>query len=156
MYCRGNSAFLFSGFPLLTTSLLGQVLHGVHDPNAISFIYVTDYTSHPDLPSLPPNEPWSRGLEGRIVKIVLWDEQVELAKTVRVGSYYSIERLRLRRHITGQQVQGRLGGQQKNVHMLNPQNQTKTELMQLLRYVTPTLSPTDTKTRLQAQGAMAS
>jgi len=59
-----------------------------------------------------------RGLEKRIVKVVLWDEQMEMAKNIEPGCYYTIRKLRLMQSTTGGQFQGRLGGAERLIHRL--------------------------------------
>jgi hypothetical protein len=110
-----------------------QVLHVTLDNTDMPYLYVTDYTTHPDLPAAPSGEVWSRGLEGRIVKISLFDEQVEMAKTLQPGCFYSIRNLRLKKFTTFSEIQGRLGGNERLVHKLKVKDTANEELKALLR-----------------------
>lgn len=97
-----------------------QVIHKVHGTDGVACLYVTDYTNNSEISSTRINEPWSHRLEGRIMKISLWDKQTETANIVEPGSFYRIERLRVKRSATTSMVLGRLGGPNKHVYKLNP------------------------------------
>ena len=109
-----------------------QVLHADYNPNGLSHIYVTDYTRHADLPVVPASCGWSHGLEKRIVKVVLWDEQMAMAKNVQSGWYCTIRKLRLMQSTTGGQFQGRLGGSERLIHRLKSANSNNARLVSLL------------------------
>jgi len=110
-----------------------QVLHVDYKPNGVSSIYITDYTRHPDLPVVPASNAWSHGLEKRIVKVILWDQQLEMAKAVEPGCYYTIRKLRMVQSTTGNQFQGRLGGSERLVHKLQAKSTSNDKLVALLR-----------------------
>jgi hypothetical protein len=74
-----------------------------------------------------------RGLEKRIVKVVLWNEQMEMAKNVEPGCYYTIRKLRLMQSTTGGQFQGRLGGAERLIHRLKSTESSNARLAALLQ-----------------------
>lgn len=86
----------------------------------MSFIFITDYTQHRDLPVI--TTPWSQGLEKYISKVVLIDGQAEMARTVEPGNFYIIRKLRMTHSTTGNQFQGRLGGAERLIHKLNKES----------------------------------
>jgi hypothetical protein len=110
-----------------------QVLNADYNPNGLSYIYITDYTVHPDLPVVPASSAWSRGLEKRIVKVVLWDEQMSMANSVEPGCYYTIRKLRLMQSTMGGQFQGRLGGTERLIHRLKSIDTGNARLAKLLQ-----------------------
>jgi len=99
-----------------------QVLHAIYGPNGRSHIYVTDYSMRSELLSQDLKGEWANGLDGRILKINLFDNQEEMAKQVEVGSIYSIKKLRLKTSQTGRQFQGRLGGVERLISLISPKN----------------------------------
>lgn len=122
--------------PISNTYLIylsGQILDTYYNPNGLSYIYITDYTHHPDLPVVPAINAWSRGLDKRIVKVVLLDEQMAMAKTVETGCYYTIRKLRLLQSTTGGQFQGRLGGAERLIHRLRSTDSSNVRLAALLK-----------------------
>lgn len=112
-----------------------QVLHADYNPNGVSSIYVTDYTRHPDLSIVSEKHAWSHGLDKRIVKVTLWDEQLEMAKAVKPGCYYTIHKLRMVQSTTSNQFQGRLGGAERLIHKLKAKPTGNDKLVALLEYV---------------------
>ncbi|TFK42385.1 hypothetical protein BDQ12DRAFT_676116 [Crucibulum laeve] len=111
-----------------------EILHTVPaTANKAAFIYVTDYTSHPNLFATQLQEAWARRLEGHVAKIVLMDAQSTMAESVKIGSYYSIKKLRLKRSTTGNQFQGFLGGNEPLIRMLNATNKENQHLADLLK-----------------------
>jgi len=95
-------------------------------------LYVTDYTASPNLPPAP-NEPWSRGLEGRVAKISLWDGQVNMATSIEPFSFYSILKLRMKTNTTSRYFDGRLGGEERLIHKLKSSNVANEHLAALIR-----------------------
>ncbi|KAF8891203.1 hypothetical protein BD779DRAFT_1513799 [Infundibulicybe gibba] len=131
-----------------------EVLHAIRDSSTEpTCLFVTDYTPHSDFP--PFDEPWvPKGLSGHIVKIILRDAQVDMAQAVQVGSYYSIEKLRIQKSAITKQFQGSLGGSESLIHLLNPRNTSNESLSQLLRHKEewqaegqPMVSPADARPR---------
>ncbi|RDB21408.1 hypothetical protein Hypma_011802 [Hypsizygus marmoreus] len=109
-----------------------EVLHSIYDGNGTSCLYVTDYTSRKELLSLTESGSWSAGHEGQILKISLWDSQVEKAKFVVAGSFYTIKKLRLKTSTTGRHFQGRLGGMESLV-LLRRTDNNDDEMLQALK-----------------------
>jgi hypothetical protein len=112
--------------------MLLKVLHVTRSGDALTYIYITDYTAHPDLRS-DLTESWSRGLGRSIVKVSLCDGQVEMAKAVEPGTFYSIMKLRMKKTYNGDDFQGRLGGDERLIRRLKVQDTTNEELLALLR-----------------------
>ncbi|KAJ7256501.1 hypothetical protein B0H12DRAFT_511554 [Mycena haematopus] len=83
-------------------------------------IYVTDYTAHPKLPTI--KEPWALGLDGHILKIVLFDEQRAKLQHLSIGQYYTILQLRLQASSTAQEFRGTVGGSEKFILPVNPKS----------------------------------
>ncbi|CAA7271520.1 unnamed protein product [Cyclocybe aegerita] len=96
-------------------------------------IYVTDYTSHPQLKNVIINEPWAKSLSGRIVKITLSEEQKEVAESAIIGAFYSIRKLRLKYSAVEDCFCGFLGGNEKLIVALNPNRTDNEHLNGLLR-----------------------
>lgn len=110
-----------------------QMLHVDHNPNGVPCCYITDYTRHPDLPLISETNDWARRLERRIVKVVLWDGQVDMAKNIETGSFYTIRNLRLLPSTTGDYIQGRLGGAERLINKLRSGDSTNERLATLLQ-----------------------
>ncbi|KAA1469424.1 hypothetical protein DENSPDRAFT_603066 [Dentipellis sp. KUC8613] len=110
-----------------------EVLHSIYDPKGFSEVFVTDYTTRNDLAACP-SEDWSRNLANRIVKVELRDGQSDFAKKMDRGSFFKIQNLRLRERKmagTGKLV-GYLGGNDRLIMKLNPNNEENKELAALL------------------------
>ncbi|KZP21160.1 hypothetical protein FIBSPDRAFT_519794 [Athelia psychrophila] len=110
-----------------------EMLHVDHNPNGVPCCYITDYTRHPDLPLISETNDWARRLERRIVKVVLWDGQVDMAKNIETGSFYTIRNLRLLPSTTGDYIQGRLGGAERLINKLRSGDSTNERLATLLQ-----------------------
>ncbi|KAG6851308.1 hypothetical protein H0H93_011744 [Arthromyces matolae] len=104
------------------SSLSIKVLHAFYDGNGTSCLYVTDYTARNELNSTftRGQETWGAGLSGFILRIALFNNQAEMAKSVEVGSFYDIKKLRLKQSATSKQFQGHLGGTERLISLLNP------------------------------------
>ncbi|KAI0723872.1 hypothetical protein C8T65DRAFT_734380 [Cerioporus squamosus] len=97
------------------------------------YLYVTDYTSRPDLVTVSPSIVTPTASADRIVRISLHDSQVETAKNLEVGDLVSIRKLRLRSTGGESSVHGRLGGDERLITKLNPNSTKNAELRALLR-----------------------
>ncbi|OCH93878.1 hypothetical protein OBBRIDRAFT_789916 [Obba rivulosa] len=95
------------------------------------YMYVTDYTSRPDLAPVAPSITRLAAHKDRVVKIVLNDAQAETAKNLKAGDFISIRNLRIKRSGTGQ-FAGRLGGDQRLIDKLH-MNGDREELKALLQ-----------------------
>lgn len=102
------------------------------DSNEGAFIYVTDYTSHSLLGALKVDEPWAK-LTGYILKIFLVKEQERMAESVIPGSFYSIRNLRWKLSSYNGCIHAQLGGNEKLITKLNPNNTHNEYLNGLLR-----------------------
>ena len=94
---------------------------------------MTDYTSHPHLGIIAAGEPWSKGLERCIAKIRLSQEQRDIIESGVPGDIYIIRKLRLKYSATDECFRGFLGGNEKLIQMLNPNNTENEHLNGLLR-----------------------
>jgi hypothetical protein len=79
------------------------------------------------------NDAWAHGLEGRILKIGLWDEQIDLAKLLEPGHFYSISKLRLKKFSVGNGFVGRLGGSERLIKKLKVPNDSNESLLALIK-----------------------
>jgi hypothetical protein len=84
------------------------------------------------------NAPWAAGLQGRIVKIMLWEQQIEMTKFVNPGDYYMINKMRLKTSTARDQFEGQLGGDESLIKKFNA-NKPNDELDALIRWVEPFL-----------------
>ncbi|RPD66503.1 hypothetical protein L226DRAFT_609332 [Lentinus tigrinus ALCF2SS1-7] len=109
-----------------------EVVH-VSPKDDFLYLYVTDYTSRPDLVTVSPSIVTPTVSADRIVRISLYDSQVETARNLEVGDVISIRKLRL--HQTGGEgrICGRLGGDERLIMKLNPNSTKNTELRALLK-----------------------
>jgi len=76
---------------------------------------------------------WSQGLEGRILKIRLSDDQKHIAESPSIGSFYAFRKLRLKFNTVEDQFCVYLGGTEKLIVMQNPDNTNNEHLNGLLR-----------------------
>lgn len=90
-----------------------ELLHVTKKGPDHMYLDVTDYTIHPEL-AHPYTGEWSRGLEGRIVRIQLRDSQIGYAEALKEGNFLTITNLRLMPVGDANTLQGELGG----YHML--------------------------------------
>ena len=109
-----------------------QVLRAVPDSKEGSFIYVTDYTPNSLLKSVKVNEPWAQRLAGYIVKIFLVEGQKRMTELLIPGSFCSIRKLRWKYSQIDECIRGHLGGTEKLITMLNPNNTQNEYLSGLL------------------------
>ena len=98
-----------------------------------SYIFVTDYTSHPRLGIIAAGEPWSKGLENCISKIRLSEEQRGITESAVAGDFYIIRKLRLKYSPTDDCFRGFLGGSERLIQVLNRNNTDNEHLNGLLR-----------------------
>ncbi|KAF8205784.1 hypothetical protein K438DRAFT_2014639 [Mycena galopus ATCC 62051] len=99
---------------------MSYVVELLHRDESLGAIYVTDYTAHPKIPAI--NEPWALGLDGRVLKIALFDEQPAMNQHLVVGQYYTILNLRLQASSTAQEFRGTLGGSGRFIIPINPKS----------------------------------
>ena len=88
----------------------------ISDKEDRTYLYVTDYTSRPDLVPVHVDSQITRVLENnQILKIALFDEQAKLAAELNTGDYIAIKNLRLRPARAGMHgdLVGRLGGDER-------------------------------------------
>ncbi|KAF8623517.1 hypothetical protein AX15_006294 [Amanita polypyramis BW_CC] len=109
-----------------------EVLHVTNSGYGPPCIYVTDYTNHPYLEASQLEGEWSKGLEGRVAKVSLWDYHASIANSVTPSFYYSIRKLRLRLNLRGDHFEGELRGHERLIQQLNPRTRSE-QLQQLLR-----------------------
>ncbi|KAF7295511.1 Telo-bind domain-containing protein [Mycena indigotica] len=83
-----------------------------------SEIYVTDYTTHPQLPLL--RYSWAKGLDHRILQISLFDKQAEHARLLQTGQYFVFEYVRINQKYSS--LSGRMGGDKMLMHKTSLQS----------------------------------
>ncbi|KIJ69117.1 hypothetical protein HYDPIDRAFT_105685 [Hydnomerulius pinastri MD-312] len=110
-----------------TVELLHVDLNSRDDP----CIYVTDYTFRHDLPANVSTADWARGLDHRVIKIVLDDAQAKSSLDLCIESFYTIRNLRFVRRAAMPAVFGRLGGQDT---LIIPLHDFSSEQAQTLRH----------------------
>ncbi|KAJ7085732.1 hypothetical protein B0H15DRAFT_846156 [Mycena belliarum] len=86
-------------------------------------IYVSDYSCHPKLPAI--TEPWAKGLDGRVLEVLLDDEQAAILPRLVVGQHYQILHLRFQQSVTKQQFRGRIGGASRLIRPIGLQSSSK-------------------------------
>ncbi|KAG1728642.1 uncharacterized protein EDB91DRAFT_852261 [Suillus paluster] len=110
-----------------TIEVLHVDLASVEEP----LVYVTDYTFNPDLVNPAEPAPWARGLDRRIVKIVLEGGQTGRAHDLQQGAMYRIKNLRLIKRTGVKGSFGRLGGDERLIIPAN--DREKEEVKALLQ-----------------------
>jgi hypothetical protein len=83
---------------------------------------VTDYTKNPLLIDSYPefeSKPWAKDLGGRILKVVLYDDQVKEARRLRSGDFCVINKTRVVRGHAEKKLHARLGGKEPKIRKLN-------------------------------------
>ncbi|KAJ7685524.1 hypothetical protein DFH06DRAFT_1289373 [Mycena polygramma] len=115
---------------------LVELLHTDKSKNAI---YVTDYTAHPRIPAI--KEPWAVGLDGCVLKVVLYDQQIARIQDLVVGQYYTLINLRLKQaSSSAQDFRGALGGSELLILPVNPKSSSVGEWKEaLVQYTFPLL-----------------
>ncbi|KAF5381117.1 hypothetical protein D9615_004129 [Tricholomella constricta] len=123
---EGDDVFEYSTIDLASEgkhfNCVVEVLHAVYDGDGTSCIYVTDYTSRDELATTNAHGSWGDGLQGRILRIALFNNQAEMTKSVQAGSFYTIKKLRMKKSTTALQFQGQLGGMERLIFLLNPRS----------------------------------
>ncbi|TFK94811.1 hypothetical protein K466DRAFT_508902 [Polyporus arcularius HHB13444] len=109
-----------------------EVVH-VSPRDGFLYLYVTDYTTRPDLVTVSPSIVTPTASPDRIVRISLHDSQVETAKNLEAGDFIFIRKLRLRQTGGESRVCGRLGGDERLITKLNPNSTKNAELRALIR-----------------------
>ncbi|PPQ67468.1 hypothetical protein CVT24_011525 [Panaeolus cyanescens] len=71
-----------------------ELLHVVEESGKVC-LFVTDYTDMSCLVGTGAGEPWAEGLQGKIMKIYLTDQQANGGRMLVVGSFYRINNERL-------------------------------------------------------------
>ncbi|KAJ7047182.1 hypothetical protein C8F04DRAFT_1062939 [Mycena alexandri] len=95
------------------------VVELLHKDESQRAIYVSDYSKHPKIPLI--NDAWAHGLDGYVLKIILFDEQFGKMKDLVVGQYYRIMALRLRMN-DKHELGGTLAGHESLICPLNPRS----------------------------------
>ncbi|KAK2466765.1 hypothetical protein APHAL10511_001023 [Amanita phalloides] len=109
-----------------------EVLHVAQSGYGPPYIYATDYTAHPYLQPSRFEGTWCKNLEGRVVKISLWDCHSSIANSISPEHYYSIKKLRLRLNPRGDSFEGELRGRERLIDQLNIRAENK-QLQELIR-----------------------
>ena len=99
----------------------------------MSFLYVTDYTARSDMVGVSPNILPSVNLKDRVLKIALFDGQIETSKSLEPGDLISIINLRLKSSEQTHKLAGRLGGNQRLITKLQSRGPANEDIKALLR-----------------------
>lgn len=102
--------------------------------DTFTVIYVTDYTAREGLAHVAATVPNVDGLKDRIVKIALFDKQVEAITSIQPRDFITIRNLRLKQVAGVGQLSGRLGGDHRLITKLHPSSRSE-ELSALIKYV---------------------
>lgn len=98
-----------------------------------ALMYVTDYTSRSDLGPKPATADWTRRIDhDRILKVALFNAQVKVAQGLHEGDVIAIRNMRLK-GVHGGAIAGRIGGEERLIFKLNPQNSGNEHCIALLR-----------------------
>lgn len=106
----------------------------MYDGNGSSHLFVTDYTLH-KYSCLLPDQATSMSScnpHNSVLKISLRDAQAEMAKSVEVGSFYHILKLRLKKSTARNEYLGLLGGDERLIHKLRLKGSKHDPLQELL------------------------
>jgi hypothetical protein len=97
-------------------------------------LFVTDYTSRRDLAPVAATAEWTHGLGAdRILKIALYDEQAKAVENLRPGDVIAVRNLRLKALAGGRDVAGTIGGYERLIFKLQPQNTGNENCMALMK-----------------------
>ncbi|KAI0748478.1 hypothetical protein C8Q80DRAFT_1104088 [Daedaleopsis nitida] len=118
------------------------------------YLYITDYTMRSDL--VPVSAVIASGvLVDRVVRISVYDAQVDTAKSLEAGDFIAIRNLRLRPSGNENRLCGRLGGDQRLITKLNPKAAGNPELKALLKRKKEVVSSQATNSVKNPKGARA-
>jgi hypothetical protein len=111
-----------------------QVLHIVYDGKGSSHLFVTDYTRHKYSCRLPDQATSisAGNFHDGVLKISLQDRQAEMVKKIDVGSFYRIQKLRLKKSTARNEYLGLLGGNERLISKLKEKNSDHVPLKDLL------------------------
>ena len=101
---------------------------------AKALLFVTDYTSRTDLAPVAATAEWTHGINAdRILKIALSDEQAKAAEDLHPGDVIAVRNLRLKALAGGRDVAGVLGGHDRLIFKLQPQNSGNENCLALMK-----------------------
>lgn len=108
-----------------------QLLHNdLNSPDG-HFIYVTDYTYNPDLPTAVSTADCPN-LEHRVLKIKLDDAQAKISSDLRRGSMYIIRNVRIKRSNASRGMHGCVGGEDTLILFLHDSSSHHAQTLQRL------------------------
>ncbi|PPQ86888.1 hypothetical protein CVT25_012607 [Psilocybe cyanescens] len=123
-------------FLFLTSFLTSmKLLHIELKPYQMPRLYLTDYSGNSSVAATCGDEFWARGLEGRIIKIMLDEEQKHIAESATIGTVLSVRKLRLKNNAVENGICGILGGGEKLIVPMNLNRIDNVRLQDLIRYV---------------------
>ncbi|KAJ7461475.1 hypothetical protein FB451DRAFT_1562758 [Mycena latifolia] len=96
------------------------VVELLHVEESKRLIYVTDYTCHEQIPAI--NEPWARGLDGRVLKVLMDDDQAAMIQRLVIGQCYQILHMKFQQSVTETEFRGRIGGSARLIHPISPRS----------------------------------
>lgn len=99
-----------------------QVLRVSLKDETQGFVFVTDYTSRPDMSPIAATADWTRGIEHeKILKVGVYNAQYKVAQGLRDGDIISIRNMRMKTLARGL-VAGRIGTEERLIYKLDPRN----------------------------------
>ncbi|KAL0946513.1 hypothetical protein HGRIS_012729 [Hohenbuehelia grisea] len=108
----------------------GQQAYGLTEQ--ATSISVTDYSVNPLLTASHPPDNWAANLEGRVLKVLLEGDQMDMNKRLEANMFYRISNVCAKHSFTGKEFRGSLGGEQRLIQKLAP-NSTDEHLQALKR-----------------------
>ncbi|KAF9036644.1 hypothetical protein BJ165DRAFT_1504863 [Panaeolus papilionaceus] len=95
-----------------------ELLHVAEESGKVC-LFVTDYTDLSSLVGVGAGEPWAEGLQRKIMKIYLSDQQSNAGRALVVGTFYRINKLTLSNNPVYGCYCCTLAGSEKLIHKLN-------------------------------------
>ncbi|KAK7034065.1 hypothetical protein VNI00_012496 [Paramarasmius palmivorus] len=114
-------------------SFVAEVVHINNADSAKASIYVTDYTFNDVLRGVRPGNRVSQNLEGRVAKLLLYDCNVEVGKQLKLGDTISVNKARIMKGYSDNEVNIRLAGNERLIKRLNPGVDTHKVLIEQLK-----------------------
>ncbi|ESK94196.1 hypothetical protein Moror_8396 [Moniliophthora roreri MCA 2997] len=103
------------------SSFVVEILHIASSTgSAGSCLYVSDFTHNPILQGTRLVSKLPQTLDGRVLKVLLFDCHVELDKKLRLGDIVSIRKARITKSYAEDEVNMKLGGNELLITRLNP------------------------------------
>ncbi|KAL0581120.1 hypothetical protein V5O48_000909 [Marasmius crinis-equi] len=81
-------------------------------------LYITDYTFNPILRRTLLPQAIPNSLSGRVLKLVLFDGQLELSKQLKTGDFVSVHMMRITKNASDEGLSVKMGGEERLVQRL--------------------------------------